>query len=47
MLVTGAAGSLGREVCAELSTGGQRVVGFDQQPPDERVGRSNSSLGPG
>ena len=34
VLVTGAAGSLGREVCAELSTGGKRVVGFDQQPPE-------------
>jgi nucleoside-diphosphate-sugar epimerase len=34
VLVTGAAGSLGREVCAELSAAGKGVVGFDQQAPD-------------
>jgi nucleoside-diphosphate-sugar epimerase len=43
VLVTGAAGSLGREVCAELSRDGKSVVGFDQQPPDNEAARATAA----
>jgi nucleoside-diphosphate-sugar epimerase len=42
VLVTGAAGSLGREVCAELSKAGKRVLGFDQQAPGGAAGPTDA-----
>jgi UDP-glucuronate 4-epimerase len=42
VLVTGAAGSLGREVCTELSMGGKRVLGFDQQAPQGAAGATEA-----